>query len=46
MNAQKNSSQFISKLYKSRHILLDILEKRGFKTDDYKSFGISEMQIY
>jgi len=46
MNAQKNSSQFISKLYKSRHILLDILEKRGFKTDDYKSFGISEMKIY
>ena len=46
MNAQKNSSQFISNLYKSRHILLDILEERGFKTDDYKSFGISEMQIY
>jgi DNA-directed RNA polymerase subunit H (RpoH/RPB5) len=45
MNTQKNSSQFISKLYKSRNILLDILKRRGYKTNDYKSFGISELQI-
>jgi len=46
MNSQKSSSSsFISKLHKSRGILLDILEKRGFVTDDYKFFGISEIQI-
>jgi len=46
MNSAKNSSSsFISKLHKSRKILLDILEKRGFTTDDYKYFGISEMQL-
>lgn len=45
MNSQKNSSQFISKLYKSRNILLNILEKRGFDISEYNSFGISEMQI-
>ena len=45
MNSQKNSSSFVAKLYKSRKILLDILEKRGFETEDYKYFGISEVQI-
>ena len=46
MNSQKNSSSsFISKLYKSRNILLNILEKRGFEINDYRFFGISEMQI-
>jgi DNA-directed RNA polymerase subunit H len=43
--SQKISSQFISKLYKSRNILLKILNKRGFQIDDYKFFGISEMQM-
>jgi DNA-directed RNA polymerase subunit H (RpoH/RPB5) len=45
MASQKNSSSFISKLYKSRNILLDILEERGYLTEEYKHFGISEMQI-
>jgi DNA-directed RNA polymerase subunit H len=46
MNSQKNSSSsFISKLHKSRGILLDILERRGFVTEDYKYFGISEIQM-
>jgi DNA-directed RNA polymerase subunit H (RpoH/RPB5) len=46
MNSQKNSSSsFISKLHKSRGILLDILEKRGFDTEDYKYYGISEIQL-
>tara|TARA_B100001093_G_C26859815_1_gene1029415 strand:+ start:8312 stop:8947 length:636 start_codon:yes stop_codon:yes gene_type:complete len=45
MNSKKNSSSFVAKLYKSRKILLDILEKRGFETEDYKYFGISEVQI-
>ena len=43
---QKNSSSsFISQLHKSRSILLNILERRGFITDDYKFFGISEIQV-
>ena len=46
MNSQKNSSSsFIAKLHKSRGILLDILESRGFVTEDYKYFGISEIQM-
>ena len=46
MNSQKNSSSsFIAKLHKSRGILLDILERRGFVTEDYKYFGISEIQM-
>ena len=46
MNSQKGSnSSFISDLVKSRGILLDILESRGFDTDDYKYFGISEIQL-
>ena len=45
MNPKNSSSSFISKLYKSRGILLDILERRGFVTDDYKYFGISEIQL-
>jgi DNA-directed RNA polymerase subunit H (RpoH/RPB5) len=46
MNSQKGSnSSFISELFKSRGILLDILESRGFITDDYKYFGISEIQM-
>ena len=44
-SSQKISSQFISKLYKSRKILLDILNLRGFQIDDYKFFGISEIQM-
>ena len=46
MISQKNSSSsFIAKLHKSRGILLDILESRGFVTEDYKYFGISEIQM-
>ena len=46
MNYQKNSSSsFIAKLHKSRGILLDILARRGIVTEDYKYFGISEIQM-
>ena len=33
------------KVHKSRKILLSILEKRGFNTDEYKNSGINEIQI-
>ena len=43
--SQKHTSTTISKLHKSRKILLSILEKRGFNTDEYKNSGINEIQI-
>ncbi len=42
--SQKHTSTTISKIYKSRNILLNILEKRGFDTSEYKNFGINEIQ--
>ena len=43
--SQKHTSTTISKIYKSRNILLNILEKRGFDTSEYKNFGINEIQL-
>ena len=45
MSIQKNTSSTVSKLYKSRKILLNILEKRGYGINDYNNFGINEIQI-
>ena len=39
------SSDFISKLHKSRNILLDILSQRGYNADDYKNCSINEINI-
>ena len=39
------SSDFISKLYKSRTILLNILEKRDFNTSGYRNNSINEINI-
>ena len=39
------SSDFISKLYKSRSILLDILAERGFNTEGYINNSINEINI-
>tara|TARA_B100000795_G_scaffold82696_1_gene59930 strand:+ start:1202 stop:1864 length:663 start_codon:yes stop_codon:yes gene_type:complete len=44
MNKQKQTSFTVSKIYKSRKNLLDILEKRGFDVSDYINFGINEIQ--
>ena len=44
MNNQKQTSFTVSKIYKSRKILLTILEKRGFDISDYNNFGINEIQ--
>jgi DNA-directed RNA polymerase subunit H (RpoH/RPB5) len=43
--SQKHTSTTVSKIYKSRNILLSILEKRGFDISEYKNFGINEIQI-
>ena len=34
----------ISKIHKSRNIILDILKKRGFDVDDWTGFSINEIQ--
>jgi len=39
------SSDFISKLHKSRNILLQILSRRGFNTSDYNNYSINEINI-
>jgi DNA-directed RNA polymerase subunit H (RpoH/RPB5) len=44
MNNQKQTSFTVSKIYKSRKHLLDILEKRGFDVSEYSNFGINEIQ--
>mgnify|MGYP001078694637 FL=1 len=44
MNNQKQTSFTVSKIYKSRKNLLNILEKRGFDISDYNNFGINEIQ--
>jgi len=44
MNNQKQTSFTVSKIYKSRKNLLNILERRGFDISDYDNFGINEIQ--
>ena len=41
----KNNSEFISSIYKTRKILLDILNERGYNVEDYKNFTIGEINI-
>ena len=42
--SQKQNSKTISKIYKSRNIILDILDTRGYETNDYRGFGITTIQ--
>ena len=37
------SSGTITKLFKSRQILLDLLKKQGFDTGDYEEFSVNEV---
>lgn len=36
-------NEFIKKIFKSRNIILNILKDRGFNTDDYSGYSISEI---
>ena len=36
-------SPLISKVYKSRNILLEILKTRGYDIDDYTGFSVTEI---
>jgi|UniRef100_A0A6C0KS02 DNA-directed RNA polymerase subunit H len=40
--ASQNSS-LISHIYKSRNVILDLVEKQGFSISDYKGFSINEV---
>jgi DNA-directed RNA polymerase subunit H (RpoH/RPB5) len=41
--ASQNSSILISHIYTSRKIILELLEKQGYNTNDYSNFSISEV---
>lgn len=45
MNNKSFNSTTISKIFKSRNILLDLFEKRGFDISQYKNFTINEIHI-
>ena len=38
-------SNIITQLYKSRNILLNLLEKQGYEVEDYKNFSLNEIRI-
>ncbi len=37
------NSRLVSEIYNSRNVLMDIMETRGFKVDDYNDFSITEV---
>lgn len=43
MSTTTNTEPFISRLFMSRNILLDLLNHQGFITDDYVDFSIHEL---
>lgn len=43
--SQKTTSQTISKLYKSRKIILELAKRRGFDIDDYNNFSINDISV-
>jgi hypothetical protein len=41
--ASQNTSSLISQIYKSRNIILELMEKQGYNVIDYKGFSINEV---
>ena len=41
--ATQNSSSLISSIYNSRKIILELMDKQGYNTNDYKNFSINEV---
>ena len=39
------STETIKNIYKSRNILIEILQNRDFNVDDYNEFSINEINI-
>jgi DNA-directed RNA polymerase subunit H len=45
MSNSQVSSSYISSVYKSRKILLQLMKLQGYNVDDYENFSISEISI-
>ena len=41
--AAQNSSSLISSIYKSRKVVLELMENQGYSIDDYSNFSINEV---
>ena len=41
--ASQNTSSLISQVYKSRTVILDLMEKQGYNTLDYNGFSVNEV---
>ena len=41
--AAQNSSSLISSVCKSRKIILELMEKQGYITDEYANFSVNEV---
>jgi len=42
-NSKTHNSTTVSKIYKSRNIILDLMEERGYNVDDYTNRSINEI---
>ena len=42
-NSKTHNSYTVSKIYKSRNIILDLMEERGYNVDDYTNRSINEI---
>ena len=45
MSASAVNSVLVSKIYKSRNIILGLLKQRGYNTTDYEGFSVNEVHI-
>ena len=43
MTSKATNSQTIAKIFKSRKIMLELAERRGYNIDQYKDFNIPEI---
>jgi len=41
--ATQNTSRLISQIYKSRNVILELMEKQDYNVIDYKGFSINEV---
>jgi DNA-directed RNA polymerase subunit H len=45
MSSSQVSSSYISSVYRSRKILLQLMKKQGYNVEDYENFSINEVSI-
>ena len=45
MSVENRYNPLVSKIYRSRNVLLDILKHRGFNVEDYEGFSVGEIHI-